>query len=178
MLELELGASGSVGQEPPVAYRMHDLFRALARKNLNAPLHEAAPERHASGFLDFSRVACIVSEESKDVQQQIHMLRFFWPDIQEAHHWIMSRTEPTEAQAALVRGYANVGADILVYWMPSGERLDWYSRTADACGRIGDEALEQAARRCRATASAQIGRSGEARQEFARSLRVGPSMRQ
>ena len=124
-------------------FRLHDLFRELARKGLSKENEYAAAKRHAGHFLEVESAAG--ARYIEDREGFFEGLRLF--DRERAHievgqAWAASHAESDDEVAILAQDYPLRAEYILELRLHARDRIAWFETSAQAARKLGNREQE------------------------------------
>lgn len=127
-------------------YRLHELARLFADKNLNTEERAAGSKRHAIHYKDVLSVSNDLYFQCGAAQSRgLALFDLEWGNIQAGHTWIVAQgVETKEDLARLGMVYPNSGAEVLHLRQPPRDRIRWLEIALTAARRLKDRAHEYA----------------------------------
>jgi tetratricopeptide (TPR) repeat protein len=124
----QLMTSSLIDWEEAVArYRLHDLARLYADRQLADEEKAAARRRHATHFLAvLDRADALCRLWGEQVLRGLGLLEAEWTNIEAGQAWARAHPEATAGAATLLEAYSNAGAYCLVLRLSPSERLLWH----------------------------------------------------
>jgi tetratricopeptide (TPR) repeat protein len=122
-------------------YRLHDLAKAFADKNLGAQERLTALSRHAAYYARVATMAyeIMVSRKSNSVNRGFALLSSDWTNITTGQSWAATRVDKDEKAARLCVEYATGAAYFRLAKHDPPELVRWLEVAARAGQRLGDQ---------------------------------------
>ena len=124
-------------------FRLHDLFRDLAREELSPERAEEAAARHAGHYAEVAGRADDTYE--KGGQNVLAGLRLFDAErtqIEAGQAWAAARRAERDDAARLSYNYALRAPYVLALRLSARERISWFEAAAESARHIGDRGSE------------------------------------
>ena len=139
-LEVLVGRNLVIFDEKDDRFRLHDLFRDLAREGLSEEKEYAAAKRHAGHFLGVLSKAG--SRHLEDREGFFEGLRLF--DRERAHigagqAWAAGRAEGDNEAALYAQSYPLFSASLLSLRQHASDRIAWLVVSAQAAHKLGNK---------------------------------------
>ncbi len=140
----ELMASSLLDREEGlVRYRLHDLARSFADRQLDEADRAAARRRHAAHYLVVLRRAeALYHQRGEGVVRGLELFDADWPNIQAGQAWAAAQPVGDAEAQVLCDTYPDAAVDCLALRLPPGERILWREAALAAARRRRDRAAE------------------------------------
>ncbi len=124
-------------------FRLHDLFRELAREGLSQENEYAAAKRHAGHFLGVAAAAHRrYSEGNEGVLDGLRLFDRERVHIEAGQAWAASQAESDDEAAVLAQDYPLHAANILYLRQHARHQIAWLETSAQAARKLGNRAQE------------------------------------
>ena len=124
-------------------FRLHDLFRELAREGLSQESEYAAAKRHAGHFLEVESTAAALYRKGNE--GVLHGLRLFDRErvhIEAGQTWAAAQAESDDEAAVLAQDYPLHAANILDLRLHARGQIAWLETSAQAARKLGNREEE------------------------------------
>jgi len=140
----DLALSGLVEwEEKEERYRLHDLARSFADRQLEKTEREAAQSRHAEYFLELLRTADdLYREGGGSLDLGLRMFDAEWSNIQAGFGWASARFPGDKTAARICDEYPNAGRFLLALRQHPRERIRWRELAIAAARQRNDRRSE------------------------------------
>jgi tetratricopeptide (TPR) repeat protein len=126
-------------EEQERRYRLHDLAREFARRQLVDPEKDLAASRHAKYFVDVLwQTDYLYLEGGEKVLQGLKISDSEWGNIQAGQAWAASKFQEKEDATKLCSEYPDAGTYYLAIRQNPPERIGWRKVALEAARRIND----------------------------------------
>ncbi len=150
-------------EEKDTRYRLHDLARSFADRQLAETEREVVKRRHAEYFLELLRSANDLYEQGgESLGLGLRLFDAEWGNIQAGFAWASSRFPQDETAARVCNGYPRAGAYLLSLRQHPREQIRWREHAIAAARR----------RKNRSSEGAHLGRLGNAYAELGETRRA------
>jgi len=124
-------------------YRLHDLARRFAERQLEVDERATACRRHAAHYLEILRQADdLYLQGGKEVGNALSLFDREWDNIKVGHAWAVAQPPNDSAAATLSSGYPNAGAYCLALRLHASDRIRWLEAAVVAAQQLGDRQVE------------------------------------
>lgn len=113
-------------EEKEERYRLHDLARSFAGRQLEETEREAAQRRHAEYFLEFLRaVDGLYLRGGESLGLALRLFDTEWSNIEAGFAWASGRLKKDETAAGICDAFPNAGAYVLHLRQHPREQIRW-----------------------------------------------------
>ena len=120
-------------------FRLHDLFRELARKDLSEENEYAAAKRHAGHFLDVAAAADDRYDEGNEgVLEGLRLFDRERVHIEAGQAWAAAHAETDDEAAAIAQSYPLRAPFMLDLRLHARDRIAWFETSAQAARKLGN----------------------------------------
>ena len=124
-------------------FRLHDLFRELAREGLSQESEYAAEKRHAKHFLSVAAAADNrYVEGNEGVLEGLRLFDRERVHIEAGQAWAAAQAESDDEAAVLAQDYPLHAANILYLRQRARDRIAWLETSAQAARKLGNREIE------------------------------------
>jgi len=130
-------------EEKDERYRLHDLARSFADRQLEATERESVRRLHAEAFLKLLRNAHgLYRQGGKSIGRALRLFDAEWGNIQAGFAWASDRAQEDETAAKICDDYPNAGADLLLLRQHPREQIRWREHALAAVQQRKDRRAE------------------------------------
>ena len=142
-LEVLVGRNLVLFDEKEERFRLHDLFRDLAREGLSDEDEYAGAKRHAGHFLGVAAAADDRYDEGNEgVLEGLRLFDSERPHIEAGQAWAAAHAEDDEDAAAFAQSYPLRAPSMLELRLHARDRIVWLETSARAAHKVGNKKKE------------------------------------
>jgi tetratricopeptide (TPR) repeat protein len=140
----ELMLSSLVDWDEGVArYRLHDLARSYADRQLDEAERKAARLRHAVHYLGvLGQVDALCRQWGEGVRRGFALFDAEWPNIEAGQSWAAAHPEAIADGTPLCEAYPSAGAYCLVLRLSTARRTGWFETAVASAERRQDRSAQ------------------------------------
>jgi tetratricopeptide (TPR) repeat protein len=129
--------------EQTARYRLHDLARLFAGRQLSAAERAAVSQRHAAHYCRvLAEANGLYMKGGEAIKRGLDLLDAEWSNIQAGQGWAVEHAEPNRDAVKLCIEYPDAGAHVLNLRQHPRERIRWLEEMLTASRRLKQRSYE------------------------------------